>query len=142
VPADSDRRLLQLRFTVAATLLLALCALLLLANLLRRTTSNPPPGDVPLSALTGGGAPDEMGIEAFLDATIAELTDAARGHGDDPADVLPTDQERQRALASGDFDSAASQQLLIHLRDGYQRYDLPFPGDGQIHDVGSTRDPR
>ncbi|MDP7114749.1 MAG: hypothetical protein QGH45_22440 [Myxococcota bacterium] len=142
MPVDRDRRQLQLRFTVAATLLLALCALLLAANLLRRTTSNPPPGDVPLSALTGGAAPTELGIEGFLDATIAELTDAARGHGDDPADVLPTDQERQRALASGDFDSAASQNVLIRLRDGYQRYGLPFPGGEQIHDDDSPRDPR
>jgi len=137
---ERERQQLQLRFTVAATLLLALCAMLLAANLLRRTTVNLPPGDVPLSALTGTGDPDELGLEAFVDATFTELTDAARGHGDDPAEVLPTDRERQQALASGDFDSEATQRLLLRLRDGYERYGLPFPGDEWIDDA--PRDPR
>lgn len=130
----------MLRFTVAATLLLALCALLLVADLLARTTGNPEPGQVPLSALTAGGGSDQP-VDVFFDTAVEELTLASRGAGDDPAEVLPSDLDLQQALTSGDYDSAASQRVLQRLKEGYERYDLPFPGDDLILSAGSPPPP-
>ncbi len=132
---------MTLRFAVAATVLSSLCALLLVAQLVRRITTNPDPDEVPTAELVDDAQSTGKPIAAFFNSSVDELGKVARRHGDDPADVLPSDVELQQALSSRDFKSVASQQVLVTLRDGYRQYGMSFPGTDLIRPMapGSPR---
>ena len=75
-----------------------------------------------------GGAIPQSGATNFgelLTQTIEPLQRAVTDHNDDLE--LPTDDEINAAIASNDLNSPASLVVLEKLKNGYSRYNMPFP---------------
>ena len=85
-----------------------------------------------------GGAIPQSGATNFgelLAQTIEPLQRAVTDHNDDLE--LPTDDEINVAIASNDLNSPASLVVLEKLKNGYSRYNMPFP-KLQIPEQGSS----
>ena len=129
------------RLTILNTGLLVANTLLLVGLLLRggsggETSSVPsaapalfevPSGSTapPMSTAPGGASLD--GVGDFLEATISPLAGAAADHGVPPEEVLPTDESIAAAVESDSLDSPESLAVIAALKEGYAKFNMPFP---------------
>ena len=74
---------------------------------------------------TKGDARKEM--REFFERMADLLDRAARKHGTNPAEVLPTQEEINAAVESRTMHSDESQALMQKLREGFDYYDLGWP---------------
>jgi hypothetical protein len=66
-------------------------------------------------------------MKQFFDRMVDLLDRAARKHGTNPADVLPTTEEIGSAVETRTMHSDASQAVMQKLREGFDYYDLEWP---------------
>ena len=66
-------------------------------------------------------------LEAFFERTSDLLDRAARKHGANPGEFLPTQEELENAIESRTIPSNESQAVLQKLREGYDYFDLTWP---------------
>ena len=86
--------------------------------------SNAASGSIPLTAdLLAAG--DPMGT--FFASTIDPLVMAAHDHGEDVSPFLPSSDEVQAAIESGDMESPAASGVMERLKSGYDHFRMPFP---------------
>ena len=77
------------------------------------------------STSTNGDPREEM--RSFFVKTGTLLDRAARRHGTNPADVMPTKEEFDAAVESRTMHSAESEIVLQKLKEGYDYYNLTWP---------------
>ena len=63
----------------------------------------------------------------FFDRMTDLLDRAARKHGTNPADVLPTQTEIDAAVETRTMHSEAAQLVMRKFREGFDDFDLPWP---------------
>ncbi|MDP2307889.1 MAG: hypothetical protein Q8P18_17825 [Pseudomonadota bacterium] len=68
---------------------------------------------------------DEMKI--FFDRMTDLLDRAARKHGTNPMDVLPTEKSIAEAVETRTMHSDQSEAVMSKLREGFDYYDLTWP---------------
>lgn len=125
----------------------ALLFIIVVVLLLDRNTPIPPtkgPQRVKSSTLVSSGAPAPTGtekepqadirqapqkgagtIEGLIQHTMEPLKKASldfNGQGD-----LPTDEQINAAIRSGTLESDASELVIEKLKEGYSKYNMPFP---------------
>lgn len=66
-------------------------------------------------------------MKEFFDRMTDLLDRAARKHGTNPADVLPTQQEIDDAIETRTMHSDQSQKVMTKLREGFDYYELAWP---------------
>ncbi len=66
-------------------------------------------------------------MEEFFGRMTDLLDRAARKHGTNPADVLPTQKEIAQAVETRTMHSDESQKVMLKLREGFDYYDLAWP---------------
>lgn len=66
-------------------------------------------------------------MQEFFDRMTDLLDRAARKHGTNPADVLPTQDEIKEAVETRTMHSDQSQKVMQKLREGFDYYDLDWP---------------
>ena len=66
-------------------------------------------------------------MQDFFDRMTDLLDRAARKHGTNPADVLPTQDEIKEAVETRTMHSDQSQRVMQKLREGFDYYDLAWP---------------
>lgn len=66
-------------------------------------------------------------MQTFFDRMTDLLDRAARKHGTNPADVLPTQDEIKEAVETRTMHSDQSQKVMQKLREGFDYYDLAWP---------------
>jgi DNA repair ATPase RecN len=66
-------------------------------------------------------------MQEFFDRMTDLLDRAARKHGTNPTDVLPTQDEIKEAVQTRTMHSDQSQKVMLKLREGFDYYDLEWP---------------
>jgi hypothetical protein len=66
-------------------------------------------------------------MREFFDRMTDLLDRAARKHGTNPADVLPSQGEVDAAVETRTMHSEASQLVMRKYREGFDDFDLPWP---------------
>ncbi len=66
-------------------------------------------------------------MREFFDRMSDLLDRAARKHGTNPADVLPTKDEMDAAVETRTMHSDQSQAVMERFREGFDYYDLEWP---------------
>ncbi len=66
-------------------------------------------------------------MREFFDRMVDLLDRAARKHGTNPGDVLPTQADVDEAVETRTMHSDQSQSVLLKLREGFDYYDLGWP---------------
>jgi hypothetical protein len=66
-------------------------------------------------------------MKDFFDRMTDLLDRAARKHGTNPADVLPTQKDIAEAVETRTMHSDQSQAVMLKLREGFDYYDLTWP---------------
>lgn len=66
-------------------------------------------------------------MREFFDRMTDLLDRAARKHGTNPADVLPTQTEMDAAVESRTMHSDEAQAVMEKFREGFDYYDLAWP---------------
>ncbi len=66
-------------------------------------------------------------MRTFFKEKSQMLDRAARRHGTNPADVVPTKEEVEAAVESRTMRSAESELVLQKLREGFDYYNLTWP---------------
>lgn len=66
-------------------------------------------------------------MKEFFDRTSNLLDRAARKHGGNPADVLPTRESIEKAVETRTIHSDESQEVMRKLREGFDFYNLDWP---------------
>lgn len=66
-------------------------------------------------------------MKQFFDRMTDLLDRAARKHGTNPAEVVPTAQEVEQAIETRTMHSDESQKVMLKLREGFDYYDLAWP---------------
>ncbi len=64
-------------------------------------------------------------FENFILSTVKPLASAAKDHGKEA--LLPSDEEQQACIASGEVESQPCAAVLAQLKEGYEQYGMPFP---------------
>ncbi|MBM4391993.1 MAG: hypothetical protein FJ090_12800 [Deltaproteobacteria bacterium] len=131
--ADAAKLRLWLRLSIGANVASGLAVLVLGYGLLIFVVDEPAEVEgVSLSARSdadGDGKSDDPRAEmrAFFTRTAGLLDRAARRHGTNPADVLPTREQIDAAVESRSIHSMESEMVLQKLREGYDYYNLDWP---------------
>ncbi len=129
------------RLTVVNTILLGCILVLLLFNM---TTVQPeqqsggvgttsqvgshagsPSGSPPGGSFGGGAPPSD--IKKIIDDTLFPLERAIIDHEGNPNEVLPSGEEIDAAVLTGNLGSAEAQLVIEKLKKGYALYKMPFP---------------
>ncbi|MDP2312010.1 MAG: hypothetical protein Q8P41_03830 [Pseudomonadota bacterium] len=66
-------------------------------------------------------------MKEFFDRMTDLLDRAARKHGTNPMDVLPTQESIAGAVETRTMHSDESQAVMLKLREGFDYYDLSWP---------------
>lgn len=66
-------------------------------------------------------------MQEFFDRMTDLLDRAARKHGTNPTDVLPTQDSIKEAVETRTMHSDESQAVMSKLREGFDYYDLTWP---------------
>ena len=89
-------------------------------------------GVVPQQTEAQDGDAQEKGdpreeMRLFFNRTSSLLDRAARKHGGNPLDVLPTREAIERAVETRTIHSDESQEVMQKLREGFDYYNLDWP---------------
>jgi hypothetical protein len=133
---DLRRAVRLVRLTLAANVVLTVVSAAVLYGLIVYVVAEPATvaGVDPFEAeaaleeerLKEKGDPREE-MREFFDRMTDLLDRAARRHGTNPAEVLPTQDEVNAAVESRTMHSDESQAVMQKLREGFDYYDLPWP---------------
>ena len=129
------------RLTIVNTGLLVVNTLLLVGLLLRggsdtEVSTAPVTAPAPLDVPAGSTAPPMStapaglsldGVGDFLEATASPLADAAGDHGVEAGEVLPSEDAIAAAIASDRLDSPETLAVIATLKEGYAKFNMPFP---------------
>lgn len=123
-----ERRVRLALWGISALLLLNLGVLYAVVVLVVDTPTSVPGVEIP-----GDGAEKEKPADPRPEmreffARMTDLLDrAARKHGTNPADVLPTQTEIDEAIETRTMHSETSQRVMQRFREGFDTFDLPWP---------------
>lgn len=133
-PEDLPRLVRMVKFALGANVLLTLVNGGVLYALLVFVVAEPaavdgvdPFSEADRLAAERADIDPRVEMQQFFKRMTDLLDRAARKHGTNPADVLPTTTEIEAAVETRTMHSDESQKVMLKLREGFDYYDLAWP---------------
>lgn len=133
-PEDLPRLLRAVKITLGANVLLTLVNGGVLYALLVFVVAEPaavdgvdPFSEADQAAMERATIDPRVEMSEFFSRMTDLLDRAARKHGTNPADVLPTQESVAAAIETRTMHSDESQAVMLKLREGFDYYDLSWP---------------
>jgi hypothetical protein len=133
-PEDLPRLVRAVKISLGANLVLTLVNLAVLYALIVFVVAEPaavdgvdPFSEADRLAADRADIDPRVEMEQFFDRMTDLLDRAARKHGTNPVEVLPTTREIEAAIETRTMHSDESQRVMLKLREGFDYYDLAWP---------------